>query len=303
MINFLNHNEIDKKKWDECVDRSVNNLIYAYSWYMDIVCPGWNALVEDDYVTVMPLTARKKYGIEYLYPPYFAQQLGIFSVKNITQEKAAAFLNTIPDRYKFIEIHLNTFNTFEYPGFQVKKNINIELDLGHAYDQLKKNFSDDAKRNIKKSEKNGLYLEKDVPAEDIIFVFRKNTGRKISNLKDKHYKTLLHLIRTCKERGFAETRGAFMDGKLCAGVVWLIKDRRAIFLFSGSDAAAKKYGGMYFLIDHFMREHAGEKMILDFEGSNLPGLARFYKGFGSKETVYLQVRKNKLPKFIRWLKE
>jgi hypothetical protein len=60
---------------------------------------------------------------------------------------------------------------------------------------------------------------------------------------------------------------------------------------------------MFFLIDKFIQEHAGEKIILDFEGSNLPGLARFYKGFGSDDFVYLQVRKNNLPKLVRWLKD
>ena len=43
-------------------------------------------------------------------------------------------------------------------------------------------------------------------------------------------------------------------------------------------------------------------IIFDFEGSNLPGVARLYKGFGSKENVYLQIRKNNLPKLVRWLK-
>ena len=64
MIQYLKHNEIDKKKWNDCIDHSVNNLIYSYSWYLDIVCPNWNALLEDDYTSIMPLTAGKKYGID-----------------------------------------------------------------------------------------------------------------------------------------------------------------------------------------------------------------------------------------------
>jgi hypothetical protein len=66
---------------------------------------------------------------------------------------------------------------------------------------------------------------------------------------------------------------------------------------------AKKTGAMFFLINNFIREYARKKVTLDFEGSNLPGLARFYTGFGSEEYVYLQIKKNNLPKLIRWFKK
>ena len=46
MIQYLEHNQIDKKKWDATVEECGN--IYAYSWYLDIVHPGWEALVEED---------------------------------------------------------------------------------------------------------------------------------------------------------------------------------------------------------------------------------------------------------------
>lgn len=302
MIALRKHTEIDKKKWDNAIDQSVNGLIYAYSWYLDIVSPGWEALVEDDYATVMPLTRNKKYGVEYIYPPYFAQQLGVFSKEMISKQKVESFLNAIPAHYKFIEANLNTRNTFELYGFKLKKNTNIELALSPSYEALRKKFSEDTQRNIKKTAKHAVKLQKGIAPEELIRIFRKNIGKKIDNLEDKNYKVLLNLINTCIQKGFAEVWGALSDGKLCAGVVWLTKGDRSIFLFSATDATAKKAGAMFFLIDRFIQENAGKNMILDFEGSNLPGLARFYKGFGSEELVYLQIRQNKLPKLVRWIK-
>jgi len=302
MISYLRHTEIDKKKWDACIDQCLNKLIYAHSWYLDIVCPKWEALIEDDYKSVMPLTGNKKYGIHYLYPPYFAQQLGVFSRENISQNVVEKFLNSIPSHYKFIEVHLNTHNAFTFTGFQIKKNINIELSLNSSYETLYKSFSEDIKRNIKKAKKNKIELKKNISPAEIIRIFRKNTGKKISNLSEKNYKTLLLLINTCLDKGHAEVWGAFSENKLCAGVGWLIKNNRAVFLFSATDTTAKKTGAMHSIINSFIQENAGKDMILDFEGSNIPGLARFYKGFGSKEYVYLQVRKNNLPKLFHWLK-
>ena len=303
MIRYLTYKEIDKTKWDECIDRSVNARIYAYSWYLDIVSPKWEALVKNDYEAVMPLMANKKYGIHYLYPPYFAQQLGVFSNEKISKKNVEEFLKAIPEYFKFIETNLNSQNTFELQGFHAKKNINIELSLDATYQNLYGDFSDDIKRNIKKAVRSGIHLKKNIPPADIISIFRKNTGKKISNLTDKNYKTLLHLINTCIKKGYGETFGALTsENKLCAGVVWLVKGDRAVFLFSATDEIAKRTGAMHFLINEFIHSNAGKNSILDFEGSNIPGLARFYKGFGSKEYVYLQIRKNNLPRLFRWIK-
>jgi len=303
MIHYLKHNEIDKKKWDDSIDQCVNNLIYAHSWYLDIVCPNWNALIENDYESMMPLTGNKKYGIEYLYPPYFAQQLGVFSKEKLLQEKINAFLNSIPVRYKFVELNLNTHNTFEYSGFQIKKNINLELQLHVSYGALRKNYSRLIVRNIKKAIKNEITIQKNIEPSDLINMFRKTRGQGISNLKEKNYKMLLDLIHTCIKRGYCESAGAFTKtGRLCAGIILLIKNNRAIFLFSSTHKLGKENGAMFFLIDNFIRDNAGSEMIFDFEGSNIPGVARLYKGFGSKECVYLQVRKNNLPKLFRWIK-
>lgn len=303
MIRFLEHQQIDKKKWDAALERSSHPLPYAYSWYLDAIAPGWQALVEDDYAAIMPLTHKTKYKISYLYPPYFAQQLGVFSKNAPDKKKVQEFLDLLPQRFKFIEILMNTGNTFALDNFQTKKNTNIELSLNRTYEQLWKDYSEDIRRNIKKSLRYTFDLKKNIDQEDIIRLFRKNTGRKITNLQNENYRTLNTLIGICRQKGMAETWGLYLENKLCAGIVWLHTSDRSIFLFSATNEMARKTGAMHALIDRFIKEHAGQDRILDFEGSNLPGLARFYKGFGSEETVYLQVRKNNLPRLLRWLKK
>ena len=96
-IIHLKHNQIDIAKWDECIDHSTNRMVYARSWFLDIVCTGWEALVAADYETVMPLTTGNKYGINYLYQPFFTQQLGIFSKKETDQKLEEEFLISIPE--------------------------------------------------------------------------------------------------------------------------------------------------------------------------------------------------------------
>lgn len=105
MIRYLSHNEIDKTRWDETISQCGN--IYAFSWYLDIVHPDWSALVEGDYETIMPLTGGKKFSVEYLFQPFFVQQLGVFSKQAATCETLNRFLEAILEKYRFAEIRLN----------------------------------------------------------------------------------------------------------------------------------------------------------------------------------------------------
>ena len=82
-ITYLTYQEIDKAKWDDCINQSINKLIYAESVYLDAMAENWDAIIMNDYEAVMPLTWKKKFGIKYLYQPAFIQQGGIFSRKKI----------------------------------------------------------------------------------------------------------------------------------------------------------------------------------------------------------------------------
>ena len=73
-IRHVKHKDINKLKWDKCIDTAPNGLIYANSFYLDIMSKGWDGLVMNDYEAVMPLTWNKKFGIFYLRQPAFTQQ-------------------------------------------------------------------------------------------------------------------------------------------------------------------------------------------------------------------------------------
>ena len=71
MIKFVTHNEIDKRRWDECIANAINGNIYVWSWYLDIIHPRWDALIDGDYERVMPIAGKQKIGISYLFQPFF----------------------------------------------------------------------------------------------------------------------------------------------------------------------------------------------------------------------------------------
>lgn len=77
MIKHHRAHEIDRERWDECIRKSFNGIIYAYSWYLDIVCPSWEALIEGDYKIVMPLSIGKN-GTALFVPTIFCSAIGCF---------------------------------------------------------------------------------------------------------------------------------------------------------------------------------------------------------------------------------
>lgn len=280
-------------------------IIYAASWYLDIVCPNWEALVEDDYSAVFPLTCRSKYGIHYLFQPYFTQQLGLFSNEKEKKENILRdFLMHIPKKFRLIEIQLNTDNLIEdFNGFSTHKKLTHHLFLDDDYEGIRNNYSENHSRNIKKAIKTTNEIITDIAPSAIIQLFRENKGVGIENLKSNDYLVFEKLLNEASKKNLMEVRGVRNESQeLIAGAIFLQSLHSYIFLFSATNKKAKESGAMSQLIDSFIRDHSGEEVYLDFEGSMDLNLARFYKGFGSKEVVYLQIRKNNLPGIIRWLK-
>ena len=300
-IKYLEHSEIDKAKWDLNINQALNKLPYAFSWYLDIVSPNWHALVIDDYNYVFPLTWRKKMGFNYLYQPMFTQQLGIFSSHPVDYATSNAFLNAIPSQFKLIEINLNSFNPAAGNKFIATKQLNFELELNKPYEELRKFYSENQKRNINKAKRSELSLNQPDISE-VISLFRHDRGLKIERMKDESYELLSRLFSTLKQKGICYTRGVSDGSQTICGGLFIQTDYRIIFLFSGNSVIGKSSGAMSLLIDSVIQENANKNIVLDFEGSNDFGLARYYSSFGSIEHVYLHLKKNTLPFPVRLLK-
>lgn len=295
MIKYIQQENINRTKWDMCVDEAFNGLVYAKSWYLDIVADQWDALVENDYEQIFPLVYRKKYGIHYLYQPPFTQQLGLISKTLLTEESLLKFLDAIPQKFRFAEINLNTFNKLTHEKYAAAHWLTHELDLINSYEHLAGNYSKNLKRNLKKSAGAGLTVTRNIKPEEIIALFRENRGQTLRNLAEKDYLRLSRLTYSGIYKGVVTTYGIYSEeNTLVAAAIFLKNKKKIVFLFSGLNEAGKETGAMAHLIDAFIREHQHNHLTLDFEGSNDPNLARFYRSFGSTEVTYPHVRINRL---------
>lgn len=304
MIAYLRHDQIDQTRWDDCIAHAVNGNVYAWSWYLDRVHPGWEALVEmeeDKYLSVMPLTGNKKYGIHYLFQPFFVQQLGVFSREEPSAETVRSFLESIPRKFRLVQVRLNERNPVPECAKGVVLHQNHLLDLNKSYDDLFAQYHDNTKRNLKKSLNYGLRLVKDVPMASVIALFRENRGASIHHWGEPEYRRLEALAQLAIASSNAFVYGVQLSDneEIVCGALFMVSHGRITFLFSGNSPVGRETQAMTYLIDRVIREYASRPFIFDFEGSDDEDLARYYRGFGSVSTTY--------PSFERlpwwWLKK
>jgi hypothetical protein len=303
-IFLYKRSAIDTNKWDKCIAKSFNGIVYGFSWYLDIVSDNWEALVEDDYVRVMPLVYRVKYKISFIYQPFFTQQLGVFSTAKLDSLVIHKFLSQIPDRYSRIQMNLNTFCKYDAQTFQKKNNVTYQLDLIKPYGKIAASYTLNNKRNIKKAQEAGIKVSLGMSPDDFIELFHKNLHDKITVLKDAHYKILKKIISFAFQFNIGRIYCA-RDGQnqLQGAAFFILSHNKSIMLAAVSTEEGKENKAMFAIIDEYIRIHAEAYQILDFEGSNIEGVARFYAGFGAQPCEYTTILLNRLPWLIKLFKK
>ena len=84
-----------------------------------------------------------------------------------------------------------------------------------------------------------------------------------------------------------EIYGAFTkNNELCAVALFATAHNKSIYLVGTSSKSGIKNKAMFLLIDDFIKKNSEHNITLDFEGSRIEGIARFYRGFGAIESKY-----------------
>ncbi len=120
MTKHLKHEEIDLEKYSTTIINCAWGRIYALPWYLDIVSPNWEALVNEDYSIVMPLPIKRKYRLKYITQPYLCQQLGVYSTLPLGKHIFKEFYDKIP--YRISRFQGNACDSLIYPENSLRPN-------------------------------------------------------------------------------------------------------------------------------------------------------------------------------------
>ncbi len=300
MIKYVAHNYLNLKKYDECVKRDHQKLIYGLSWYLSAVSPRWDALVLNDYDAVLPLPFKIKWGIKYYYRPFGLQQLGVFSKKELPLPVLDELIEMATSKVRFFDICLNQNQQPKTPKVQLLQQQNQMLNLRRSYQEIYKSYGTNLKRKLKKIDSKSLQLfEHDGP--DVVLDFFKETKGKELKLSEEFYRNFKKVMYQLFHKGMGRVYSVYGGpNTLLAAAFFIEYQGRCTALSTATSAMGKEYNAMTYLMNEYIIFKAEKEEWLDFEGSNHPGIARFNRSFGAQDFAYWRVRYSNLPAPISW---
>lgn len=284
-ILHLKHSEIDKKKWDENLQNCHNALIYANSFYLDVVSPQWEALVTEDYSALFPLPVKRKFILKYLAHPLFAQQLGLFCTEDGLSH-GMDFIKEMNLSFRRYQLRLNNSNTFLEENQIERRNFILHIKTEEEVDKA---YNQNTKRNLKKAHDYNLEFKKEVTSSE--FLELKKSSSRASLSEDEWFRMHL-LIDVILQRKLGFFIGVRGSNSISAAVFFTKWKNRICYLFSASNEEGMERRASFAIVDKVIKNHLDSGFILDFEGSMDDNIARFFKGFGAKEEMYFEVKRS-----------
>ncbi len=281
--------------------------VYTAGWWLDEVTrAAWGAVVVPDgrggYAAALPVPLRRRWrglGHTEAFQPFFTQQLGVLSAPAAAASSAADALAAAPDAALLLaalpaglraygQLHYSNRLAVPPPGFTVGGRLTHHLALTPGYAALAAGFQQNHRRNLKKAQALVISTENEAAAQ-VIALFRATKGAALPAVKPRHYALLGRLAAGLHERRQLRVLVARAPdtAELLAGGVFAQDARQLIYLVGGVSAAGRAVGAMHAVIDGLLRAEAGHGRLLDFEGSMVESVARFYAGFGARPVTYL----------------
>jgi hypothetical protein len=304
MLRYLPHHQINEKSWDDCISASNERMIYAYSWYLNTVCKHWDAVVEEvegRYISVFPLPLGRRMGRLGILQPYFTQQLGLFTTNDSKYKSIDAYLKLMPAKYKSVYLQLNTSNIISSNDDIIKtaERVTYHLSLQPTYQELVKRYRN--KHKLHKAQRSDIKVRPLGSIDPLIQLFKSTKGKELSEVTEKHYRLLARLYNELKKQDAAELlQVTNPTGEAIAAALFILQPDKIIYLFSGANEEGRKTSAVTLLLDSIICKYAGSQRILDFEGSMVPSVAKFYANFGATPITYVSLIRQHTPWYLLW---
>ena len=315
-IAIIPNKELNKSAWDEFVYNSPEGSVYSLSPYLDALYPDWQAMVctkADEWQCILPLFPKNKQFVKLNWQPVFSQYTGIMlkpiHVKHvyqhykIKQDLITKIVDNIPHFHLF---NINFHPSFDYPlpfywaGFQLYTQYTYQIDLGNkalAFKHLRENL----RRTIKKGLKQGFESETSAASHEFVQLIHSTVQGKLKLKPDSHIPVLEGIVDNLLKAGYGELKVIRdQDQRMIAGALFARFKDTTYYLFGASEEKAKKEGALSLLIWQALENAYGHFKRFDFEGSMIPSIEYFFRGFGAEPVPYLRIYKNQLPLRRLW---
>ena len=289
-IRRIPRTKINREKWNLAVNGERFPSPYGLCWWLDAVTDAsWEGLVLGDYQLVLPIPFFLKVGaVALINGAAFTQHLGPFG-EGSSEDKQALLGQVSGLRYvrKLSSLVMAPGNRF-----RITPRNNYELELLPGYGTISKGYRADLRRKLRR---NQLPAPVKISAESFIQFYLNTLGEKIA-MSAKDQRVVQALLLADKKQGEGTCYAVRTEGEdEILGALFLAKNgSRIVNLMAASTKEGYKHNAMAVIIDSIIREYAGRDVLLDFEGSDIPGVASFFSGFGANRLDYYQHQDKRL---------
>jgi len=138
------------------------------------------------------------------------------------------------------------------------------------------------RRRVSKQNFDNFYIEKKGSSSVFLELFKRQDS--VFSVKKDAFQKMQNLLTL--DNDHVHIWNVYRDDKCVGGLLWLKDAQRITYLVPVIMEEAKKEHLNTFIVNELIREHQQKDLILDFEGSMIPGVARFYESFGAEVEIY-----------------
>ncbi len=252
-------------------------------WYLTIVAKHYETLTLDGISVLIPV--KVWFGHKYVFIPPFVQRISV-DLRNQSTSFDASLVKVLLKEYKSGLICLDHEIDVSDLSVIKKRRINYLLRLEESYSRIASNYNKGHQLNIKKFMRSGYLVRESLDVNDFVQFYSRNARATIPS-GYKNPKMMHRLIQACIDRQAGKMLIVKNEKEqLLAAAFFTFYNNRIVYLTSCSNREGRAIYAMHAIIDQLIKDYSASGWILDFEGSMIPGIAYFMKGFGSEEEAY-----------------
>lgn len=313
---LLAGNALDAEAWDGFVSRSPQGNIYHCHPYLSNLLPGWQVVLIEEgnqIVAAFPFKSHRKWGVTYALQPHFAQYLGMLFAsksdqvyKNLEFQKKAIQLihEHLPSGLRYLSYHFAPEFEYDQPliwlGWKHRMRYTYWVDIRKGYESFLQCCASHVRREIKKADEAGLVVRAENKPESVVEILKTAKPEAAKGIENQFFEALCSNSRHYFESQQSCCLLAYDGEKPVAGIIYFFFKNKMIYYQGSTLPAYKNSGAMSKIIAEGVRLFGSKYEYLDFDGSMIEPIERFFRGFGAFPVRYGNFTLDRLPLLARW---
>jgi hypothetical protein len=194
----------------------------------------------------------------------------------------------IPQRFQRVHLMLHAGEASQLPVSHpgtMRWKTNLVLPLDRPFTRIREDFSKSLRKRIR-TVASQLVFQETNEVVMLVDYYRQALAHKVG-LSAKDYQRAIRLFQQLCDRKMGRIYQVVdTQEQVLAMGLFVQTESRIINLFGASNQAGRACYAMHFLLTKVMEHYAGQALIFDFEGSEVSGVAQFFRSFGAVEQPF-----------------